>query len=323
MIKLKPLLEEKEGHRKIVSSEEMKKLSAGNFSIASNRYLVKHDPQPLIRMASPKYDMYQRISQFELVDPRKSERKSRDTSNFYTVMMGGLPSWKGWPRRSFCIIFFVGLPTGKDAKDTEHYGSQSYRILPSNGAKIAVSTSSDLFDKESMPNLESVFVGKGTTGMTTSVDSIGVYLSRLMEICIIAKEGFDESYYHRNEKIEKYIHDPKFNNYSEIIKEFDEIMSVERIEAAIKLLIDFSNDLANKLNYYHPYLGWFGVMLDQLRKYGNWESLLDDAFDPEKNGLKLMTVENVENTTSYSAVEAWTESPCLMVHEGELEDVES
>lgn len=73
-----------------------------------------------------------------IVSPSNFERKSRNTANYYTLLMDNLPAWKDYPKRSKSIVC------------TTHEGyagnmGEPYRVFPFNGSKIGVCPSNDLW----------------------------------------------------------------------------------------------------------------------------------------------------------------------------------
>jgi len=74
------------------------------------------------------------------IDPTKGKpRKSRNTTNEYTLLIDNLPEWKKFPKRSKSLICTT------NPNDTENYGSTKL-ILPKNGAKLGICSSDDFWD---------------------------------------------------------------------------------------------------------------------------------------------------------------------------------
>jgi len=76
---------------------------------------------------------------FYMIDPTKSLRISRNTSNFYTLLIDNLPSWSKYPKRSKSIICTTEYRLSQD------YG-HSYTVLPFKDAKIGICPAGDLWD---------------------------------------------------------------------------------------------------------------------------------------------------------------------------------
>ena len=126
MIKLKDMVKEyspdalkgKESiRRKPLTSIETGKLFRTDFSQAYDR----RQEYTLLRFAE------KGKAERELVTPTAQERTSKDANNLYTVLLGALPSWKGWPRRSFSLIASLrDVPS----EDNSGYGEWQYRVYP-------------------------------------------------------------------------------------------------------------------------------------------------------------------------------------------------
>ena len=89
------------------------------------------------------------------IDPKKHERKSRNTDNYYTLWTDNSKKWSTYPKRSESIICtsYRGY--------TLRYG-QTYRVIPLDGATIGICPTEDwwnsfgkfLFD---MPNVKGMY----------------------------------------------------------------------------------------------------------------------------------------------------------------------
>jgi len=66
------------------------------------------------------------------------DRVSAYTSNFTTLLLDNLPSWKGWPKRS------KGIICSTDEEYSEDYGRIFY-VIPYDSAKVAVAPAEDIF----------------------------------------------------------------------------------------------------------------------------------------------------------------------------------
>lgn len=80
-----------------------------------------------------------------LISPKKSRRVSKNTSNLYTGLVDGLPSWKDWPKRSQGIIC-------SSSKDTAGQYGHEFLVFPKNGSKIGICLNGDFW--ESFPVVE-------------------------------------------------------------------------------------------------------------------------------------------------------------------------
>lgn len=72
------------------------------------------------------------------IDPNLYTRQSANTSNFYTMLLDNLPSWKNYPKRSKSII------CTNSKQRANSYGTV-YSIFPFDGAKIGVCPADDIW----------------------------------------------------------------------------------------------------------------------------------------------------------------------------------
>ena len=74
------------------------------------------------------------------VDPSKGDlRVSANTTNYYTLLMDNLPSWKQYPKRSRSLI------CSTDIFNASSYG-MDYMVFPYNGTKIGIVNSEDIWN---------------------------------------------------------------------------------------------------------------------------------------------------------------------------------
>ena len=75
-----------------------------------------------------------------LTDPTKGRpRHSIDISNYYTLLIDNLPSWKKYPKRSRSII------GATDAQTAYDYGTNNYIVFPFDNVKIGVCSRIDIW----------------------------------------------------------------------------------------------------------------------------------------------------------------------------------
>lgn len=74
-----------------------------------------------------------------ILDPTAIGRRSRNTQNYYTLLIDNLPNWSKYPKRSKSLIMSTNLNTAKIFGDI-------YRILPFNNAILGVCSHSDIWD---------------------------------------------------------------------------------------------------------------------------------------------------------------------------------
>ena len=77
-----------------------------------------------------------------IVSPSQSKKPRKSAyvgSNYYTLLMDNLPSWKQYPKRSQSIICTT------DINKSDDYG-EIYIVLPKDGSRIGVCSDGDIFD---------------------------------------------------------------------------------------------------------------------------------------------------------------------------------
>lgn len=85
-------------------------------------------------------------SGFAAVDTTATERKSQNTSNWYTLILDNHPDRKGFPLRSRC---FIASTDKNRARDYTGWGSKSHnliRVIPADDAKIGLVNQEDMWD---------------------------------------------------------------------------------------------------------------------------------------------------------------------------------
>lgn len=93
------------------------------------------------------------FDEYYLVDPTKGTRKSRNTGNFYTILLSRLlPSWKGLPRRDKGIIGFNGRKHMNKRWGYDALGG--FAVFPVNTSKKVIGVCRDYDIWKSFPELE-------------------------------------------------------------------------------------------------------------------------------------------------------------------------
>ena len=79
---------------------------------------------------------------FVTVDPSKTERKSQNTDNYYTVLLDNNPLCKAFPKRSRSFI----ATTDRWNADAYSYGGTRFIMIPFDGVKIGAINDEDMWD---------------------------------------------------------------------------------------------------------------------------------------------------------------------------------
>lgn len=90
---------------------------------------------------------------YQILDPKKSARRSQYTDNYYTMILDNDPRWKKYPKRSEALVCTT------DKYKAEGYGNTMYHIFAFDGANYGVCPASDIW--ESFKNtMGSIDLGK-------------------------------------------------------------------------------------------------------------------------------------------------------------------
>jgi len=106
-----------------------------NTHCSDARWMIKQDT-PLYR--GVRGDIHDDIL---AVDPTKTQRKSQNTLNYYTLIFDHLPERVTWPKRSRSLIATTLIRTAED------YGAVRV-VIPFNRVKIGCINSEDMFDTQ-------------------------------------------------------------------------------------------------------------------------------------------------------------------------------
>ena len=138
-----------------------------------------------------------------IIDPKKGKprRSAYVGSNFYTLLMDNLPSWKQYPKRSQSVICTTDLSKANDYASN----GQPYIVIPKDGSKIGVCNDDDIFT--SFPYLFKSF--KNKDGSTNTLFRFSDELKTL------------ESYLPKSYNSDK--------SWSSLVKMFKEIDSTDEV----------------------------------------------------------------------------------------------
>lgn len=82
---------------------------------------------------------------FMKVDTSATERKSQNTSNYYTVLLDNIPSMANFPKRSRS---FIGSTSYDRARSYGYVGNKFFIMIPYDGVKIGIVGRQDIWDTE-------------------------------------------------------------------------------------------------------------------------------------------------------------------------------
>jgi len=253
------------------------------------------------------------------LNPQKLARTSKDSNNLYYVLMDTLPSYKDYPSRSKSIIF-----TNKEP-EARKYHPRIFQVFPSNYAKLAVANAKDEFI--SLPYAFSVF---GTYTFSSMISDLVISLASLY----LLRPHLDE--------LKRIYESGNMAHLREWIEDVQAVLSKSPIRSneffrdktqALDFLQTINNTDYTKyikclsflygkdISYYHnivlPYnFGsprFMSNLISLLEYEGPIMDILDDAFNPKKNNIRLMNVSEatsiMKDTQTY---EIWTDSLCFL-----------
>jgi len=254
------------------------------------------------------------------LNPQKLARTSKDSNNLYYVLLDTLPSYKGYPSRSKSLIF-----TNKQ-QEARKYNPIIFQVYPSNYAKLAVAEAKDEFI--SLPYAFSVF---GTYTFSSMISDLVISLASLY--LIIPHLDELKSIYESGDmkKLKEWIlefsygtlsgsrfrSNDFFRNPPEVLNFLQTINNTDYKKYIKCLSFLYGKDISYHHGIVLPYnfgpARFMANLLSLLEYEGPIMDILDDAFDPKKNNIRLMNVSEatsiMKDTKTY---EIWTDSLCFL-----------
>ncbi|GEM_PF-2145133 len=248
------------------------------------------------------------------------ERISQGTSNVYNRLISNiLPSWRGIPKRNKSII---GTNDHYVASNYQNYGERVggkiYIVIPPNDAMLAVAAADDLW--RSFAYLSS---RTGLENMSDVNKSILSFLSffynfitdsELLNKTISMSINTDELLKHieTNESL-------NINKLKDIFAKQSKSVIVSIFNGIDQLLID-KKFLITILPVYSKYLddcqypeiGSYIIKIKVSNNNMTILKILDDLFNPKKNGFKFVIYTTFVSKT-YPSCEVWTDRPCIFI----------
>jgi hypothetical protein len=210
-----------------------------------------------------------------IINPKQSERKSRNTNNIYTSLIDSSTNWKDYPRRSRSIIATINI-LAADA-----YG-QTYSVFPVNGSKIGICSNNDFW--LSFKYIKNRF---GIRSMGDFNEKLDEFFNRLK---LTIEEGTG-----------KYIRDnissTSPDNINTILDKYQSALTDNVFEIMVS---DYNNSVLDK------------QLVKYLDSGGKFREFFDEILDPVKNEFELTTIENFTLDDKYDR-EVWTDAISVMV----------
>lgn len=298
MISIKQLLSEKVSG-KLIYEAEFKELVTTKYRLA---FWLFHNDILFYRGQKSYGHKY-----FE-ARPSKGERESVDGGNIYTVLLGYLPSWRNFPKRSHSLIMT------NNTNDAFGYGGSLVYVFPENESKIAVSGYPDVLSDKAFPYMHN--------GYGVEISFIN-NLDDLLEAI---------SSHNPTQHTSKYsMGNPAFLRSADYKTFIDDLNAHTNPKSILDLIKKLWTDPERKNKTYG---GWASNRQERILKtlivfvrtkdvHGwNWEKFLDYILDPKKNKFELLSLEDFKTKgMSSGRHEMWTDGDCLMVDSHAYDEV--
>ena len=208
-----------------------------------------------------------------LVKPSTFERRSKNTTNFYTALLSILPSWVDYPKRSRSVICSTNSLTASG------YGN-NYLILPENGARIGICPTEDIWD--SFDNIKKRWDVKSLTIFNDRIEMLAYTL--------------DEDLYFDLRNVDE-------SNILDYVQKLNKYANADWIDKNLKT--DNTGDEDFVKNNYPE------IAEDILKNFkGDWLTYFDDLLNPMENGFMLS---NIEYFQAEDDREVWTDDNVIAI----------
>jgi len=236
----------------------------------SNVDLIKDTP--IFRATGLEEDFY-------LIDPRKMERKSANTKNYYTLMIDNSEKWKEYPKRKHSVICALN----------DSYMGNEFRVIP-------LTKYNDI-----LKDYEIDLFGGSKWGVCPEYDIWNSFSGLFANIFTDNDKLLDDFNYDLSQLYTEINNEPLNQLDFNIFK--TQLQSIDSIK--VKNIIDNrENDV-----YSSMYLSFFNFMS---KMNFNLYDMMDYIFDPIKNGFELKTYNQLKSNHFHNN-EVWTDTPVLYV----------
>lgn len=222
---------------------------------------------------------------YNLCVPKMLERRSKDSSNIYYVLLDNLPSWKGFPSRSKSVCF----TNSTDVADT--YSGKLMKVVPIDNSRIAYGVYEEDFLK--FPFASKRFIQSSIAGVSNIISRA---LLTFYSYCYptTGATGFE---------ILSRLSTIKSNEYQKFLNILEKASQLEEFKKWLELSKN----------------GEFKLFIEDLETYkrGTWEEYFDDLLNPKKNKIGLLTngktfADGGDDDDDSKSFEFWTDSPCIV-----------
>jgi hypothetical protein len=217
-----------------------------------------------------------------LINPKLHTRKSVMISNYYTLLIDNSPYWEGWPKRSKSIIGLLN-------NYTSVYGSEKFRLIPFDGAKIAVASKPDLWGS-----------------FTYLMDNLEIKI-RYINIIIRGLYNFYKENINDNIELPN---DDDFNNFKEDMKPLEDM--IRNIDNIKKTKLYMNSDCKT----------FYDKLFEEIKNGKTFVEFINEYLKPNENEFKLTNYKKLVKSKVYiTGNEVWTDSKCLLIHAANIENI--
>lgn len=264
-MRLNKYLEEKKEYSEPPRTKKIERTAAIGF-LERNGIQAK-DIGQIYRGLPGKFD-------YGFVQPSQYVRQSRNTENYYTLMIDNFPSWKKYPKRSRSLI------CSSDVYYASGFGNL-YQVFPEKNGLIGVCSEMDIWS--SFPMLGD-----------HDLDAFNTFLKEMFQEAMIISKGLEAKLVGRLSGLMEI----KVPTYNDLLRYFKVCDSVDR--KVLKRSLPDSTEL------------FWSKKIDYLDKHDvPLLKVLEDALDPDRNDFEL--IRYGQKPIPKKDREVWTDSNCLLI----------
>lgn len=254
-----------------------------------------------------------------LFNGEEQEKNKQESKYSITKLIEWLPAWKDFPKRNHSI-FMSNSP--KYASNWVQQSGSLYECIAE--AKLGMCLGYDFNDLTSWPYAVSLLMPD--TKVEYSPFTINTYdafagktLSYLLKSQLVwwLQTTISNKWGELGAKIKKAVEDSKLKHYD--LKPYLK-PNLKKIDAIIKNIsrTEYHNawiEKQERSEHKSPEseIKKLMFMFDLIKKYGGLQALIEDAFDPIKNGFSIVTQKEVPNIVGDKNIrELWTDSKVFL-----------
>jgi hypothetical protein len=220
---------------------------------------------------------------YSINDPSKSIRISRNTSNYYTLLLDTFSVWKNYPKRSKSLICSTHLVMSMS------FGKVSI-VIPVNGSKIGIVPTYDIWSGFENSGL---YILKQLDVFNQIIDSMFKFYLKKSDYWNMTGEDLINSIDLIGNKLRE---DNNYEKFTHILKHINYFSEHDIIEI-LKFIKDFKTS-----------------------SYSNLSIYLSKFMSPDRNRFELITTKEQNVLEKHDKNEVWTDGKCLTIYRGLFSD---